>query len=92
MLTGRSVSHGKAANGEGSLYRDSGGAWRATYYDAGEAQPRRVRGRTREEAMARRAAKLEELASTQYDGLQDHARRECSDSSPCVHRHRSDRR
>lgn len=56
--------HGKASNGEGSIYRDAGGAWRATYTVAGETRPRRVRGKTREEALARRAAKLEELAQT----------------------------
>ena len=47
--------HGKASNGEGSLYRDSDGSWRATYTVAGEARRRRVRGRTRDEAIARRA-------------------------------------
>ncbi len=56
--------HGKASNGESSIYRDAGGAWRATYVVPGKARPRRVRGRTREEAIARRAAKLEELAQT----------------------------
>ena len=76
MARGRSASeasdadgslhvHGKAANGEGSLYRDSDGSWRATYFVVGETRPRRVRGRTREEAMARRAAKLDELAASQ---------------------------
>ena len=57
--------HGKASNGEGSIYRDSDGAWRATYSVPGEARPRRVRGKTREEAIARRAAKLEELSQIQ---------------------------
>ena len=56
--------HGKASNGEGSIYRDADGAWRAMYVVPGEARPRRVRGRTREEAIASRAAKLEELAQT----------------------------
>ena len=37
--------HGKASNGEGSLYRDSDGSWRATDTVAGEARRRRVRGR-----------------------------------------------
>lgn len=46
---------GKAANGEGSLYRERDGAWRATYRVAGESRPRRVRGRTRDEALRRRA-------------------------------------
>jgi len=52
---GRVRVRGKASNGEGSLYRDSDGWWRATYMVAGEARRRRVRGRTREEALARRA-------------------------------------
>jgi integrase len=46
---------GKAANGEGSLYREANGVWRATYRVPGESRPRRVRGRTREEALRRRA-------------------------------------
>jgi integrase len=57
--------HGKASNGEGSIYRDSDGAWRATYSVPGEARPRRVRGKTREEAIARRTVKLEELSQIQ---------------------------
>ena len=57
--------HGKASNGEGSIYRDSDGAWRATYSVPGEARPRRVRGKTREEAIARRMVKLEELSQIQ---------------------------
>ena len=57
--------HGKASNGEGSIYRDSDGAWRATYSVPGEARPRRVRGKTREEAIARRMVKLEELLQIQ---------------------------
>ena len=61
--------HGKASNGEGSLYRDSDGAWRATFIVPGEARPRRVRGRTRDEAIARRAAKLAALGQSQYSRL-----------------------
>jgi integrase len=57
--------HGKASNGEGSIYRDSDGTWRATYLVIGNARPKRVRGKTREEAIARRKAKLEELAQSQ---------------------------
>ena len=57
--------HGKASNGEGSIYRDSDGAWRATYSVPGEARPRRVRGKTREEAIARRTVKLEALSQIQ---------------------------
>jgi integrase len=45
---------GKASNGEGSLYREANGTWRATYRLPGESRPRRVRGRTREEALRRR--------------------------------------
>jgi integrase len=45
---------GKASNGEGSLYREQDGTWRATYRVPGVARPRRVRGRTREEALRRR--------------------------------------
>jgi len=57
--------HGKASNGEGSLYRDSDGSWRATYTVAGEARRRRVRGRTRDAAIARRAEKLVALGQPQ---------------------------
>jgi integrase len=56
--------HGKASNGEGSLYRDVDGSWRATYRVPGETNRRRARGKTREEAIARRAAKLEELSAS----------------------------
>ncbi len=45
--------HGKASNGEDSVYLDSDGAWRATYVAPGSARPKRVRGKTREEAIAR---------------------------------------
>lgn len=57
--------HGKASNGEGSIYLDADGSWRATYMVPGEARPRRVRGRTREEAIARRSAKLDGLGQIQ---------------------------
>lgn len=50
--------NGKAANGEGSLYREADGAWRATYRVPGESRPRRVRGRTRDDALRRRAEAL----------------------------------
>ena len=50
--------NGKAANGEGSLYRERDGWWRATYRVPGESRSRRVRGRTREEALRRRAEAL----------------------------------
>ena len=45
---------GKASNGEGSLYREANGVWRATYRVPGESRPRRVRGRTREAVLLRR--------------------------------------
>jgi integrase len=52
--------NGKASNGEGSLYRESDGTWRATYRVPGVDRPRRVRGRTREEALRRRDEALAE--------------------------------
>lgn len=54
---------GKASNGEGSLYREKDGTWRATYRVPGVARPRRVRGRTREEALRRRDEALAEALS-----------------------------
>ncbi len=60
-----SLPSGKASNGEGSLYLDADGSWRATYVAPGSARPKRVRGKTREEAIARRAVKLEELCQIQ---------------------------
>jgi integrase len=54
---------GKASNGEGSLYRERDGTWRATYRVPGETRPRRVRGRTREEALRRRDEALAEALS-----------------------------
>ena len=57
--------HGKASNGEGSVYLDADGSWRATFVAPGSARPKRVRGKTREEAIARRAVKLEELCQIQ---------------------------
>ena len=62
---GRVRVHGKASNGEGSVYLDADGSWRATYVAPGSARPKRVRGKTREEAIARRAVKLEELSQIQ---------------------------
>lgn len=63
---------GKASNGEGSLYRESDGTWRATYHVPGEPRPRRARGRTREEALRRRdealAEALETVALTAEEG------------------------
>ncbi len=54
--------HGKAANGEGSVYFAADGRWRATYVVQGEARPRTVSVSTREKVQAKRAQKLEELA------------------------------
>jgi len=54
---------GKASNGEGSLYREKDGTWRATYRLPGVARPRRVRGRTREEALRRRDEALADALS-----------------------------
>ena len=56
---GSYVVRGKAANGEGSLYQESDGVWRATYRVPGELRPRRVRGRTRDEAIRRRIEAVE---------------------------------
>lgn len=61
---------GKAANGEGSLYRERDGAWRATYRVPGESRPRRVRGRTREEALRRRADAMATAIAAQPRSLQ----------------------
>ncbi len=54
-VDGSFTVRGKAANGEGSLYREADGTWRATFRVPGESRPRRVRGRTREDALRRRA-------------------------------------
>lgn len=48
--------HGKAANGEGSVYFATDGRWRATYRVPGEARPRRVSAKTREQVIAKRDA------------------------------------
>src|SRR5260221_14048577 len=54
--------HGKAGNGEGSVYFTGDGRWRATYHVAGESRPRSVSAATREKAVAKRTELLEELA------------------------------
>ena len=54
--------HGKAGNGEGSVYFTADGRWRATYHAAGESRPRSVSAATREKAIAKRTELLEELA------------------------------
>ena len=56
---GSYVVRGKAANGEGSLYQEADGSWRATYRVPGESRIRRVRGRTRDEALRRRVDAVE---------------------------------
>jgi integrase len=55
VADGSFTVNGKAANGEGSPYRERDAFWRATYRVPGESRPRRVRARTREEALRRRA-------------------------------------
>jgi integrase len=46
---------GKAANKEGSVYRQADGRWFATWWVPGEKRPRRTSGKTQQEAMERRA-------------------------------------
>ncbi len=55
--------HGKAGNGEGSVYFTRDGRWRATYRVAGETRARSVSAATREKVLAKRIQKLEELAN-----------------------------
>jgi integrase len=64
---GSFVVRGRAANGEGSLYQEADGVWRATYWVAGETRPRRVRGRTREEAFRRRLEAVEKVARSRSE-------------------------
>jgi integrase len=45
---------GKNANGEGSVYRQAGGRWCATWWVPGEKRPRKATGKTREAAVKRR--------------------------------------
>jgi integrase len=61
--------HGKAANGEGSLYPRSDGRWTATFRDA-NGKLRTVSAKTREAVLNKRAAALEEignLAPSRFD-------------------------
>lgn len=51
--------HGKAANGEGSVYFTEG-RWRASYQLPGSAKRRTVSAATREKAVAKRAKRLDE--------------------------------
>jgi len=59
---------GKVANGEGSLYREADGWWRATYRVPGVSRPRRVRGRTRDEAIRRREVAITTAAQAPRAG------------------------
>ena len=59
---------GKAANGEGSLYREADGWWRATYRLPGESRPRRVRGRTRDDALRRRGEAMSTVLQAAVPG------------------------
>jgi integrase len=61
-LDGAVRVHGKAGNGEGSVYFTKDGRWRATYWVLGGSRPRSVSAPTREKAVAKRAEVLEELA------------------------------
>jgi integrase len=45
---------GKAANGDGSVYRQADGRWCATWWVAGEKRPRKATGKTRQQAIDRR--------------------------------------
>lgn len=55
--------HGKAGNGEGSVYFTRDGRWRATFRAPGEQRARTVSAATRDKVLAKRAQKLEELAN-----------------------------
>lgn len=55
--------HGKASNGEGSVYFTADGRWRATYRVPGETRARTVSAATREKVTEKRAARLVELAN-----------------------------
>ena len=59
---------GKAANSEGSVYRQADGRWCATWWVPGEKQPRKVTAKTQQEAIARRA-KRREQAGLDLGGL-----------------------
>jgi len=61
--------HGKASsNGEGSVYLDADGSWRATYV-ARQRPTKRVRGRRAKKRSLRRAVKLEELSQISRRGF-----------------------
>jgi integrase len=67
--TGAITVHGKAGNGEGSVYFTGDGRWRATYRAPGEMRARSVSAATREKVLAKRAQKLEELANAPANPL-----------------------
>ena len=51
---------GKAANKEGSVYRQADGRWCATWWVPGEKRPRKATGKTQQEAIERRAKRQEQ--------------------------------
>jgi integrase len=59
---------GKAANREGSVYRQADGRWAATWWVPGEKRPRKVTAKTQQEAIERRA-KRREQAGLDLGGL-----------------------
>jgi integrase len=59
---------GKAANHEGSVYRQADGRWCATWWVPGEKRPRKATGKTQQEAIDRRA-KRREQAGLDHGGL-----------------------
>jgi integrase len=54
---------GKVANGEGSLYQEPNGRWRATYRVPGDPRRYKVSGRTREEALRKLGERKSEIAA-----------------------------
>lgn len=59
----------KNANGEGSVYLDSKGTWRATYVDPTTGKRRTSSGRTKAVAASRRDVKITELAAVSPSGV-----------------------
>jgi integrase len=59
---------GKAANREGSVYRQADGRWCATWWVPGEKRPRKATGKTQQDAVERRA-KRREQAGLELGGL-----------------------
>jgi integrase len=51
---------GKAANREGSVYRQADGRWCATWWVPGEKRPRKSTGKTQQEAIERRAKRQQQ--------------------------------